>query len=90
MSRASLGVILALSVLTMNPVFGVTWAKEKDSPQPIRVTKHVDPASSPLRGGNGNDRKGGRYLGVTETSMKKLPGKKKPPTLTLKRGTNQD
>ena len=43
-------------------------------------------SASTLRGGNNNDQKGGRYLA---RSLKKLPGKKKPPTLTLKRGKNQ-
>ena len=36
-----------------------------------------------LGGNNGNDKKGGRYLA---SPAKKLPGKRKPPTLTLKRG----
>ena len=36
-----------------------------------------------LRGNSGNDSKGGRYLA---SPAKKLPGKRKPPTLTLKRG----
>jgi hypothetical protein len=44
-------------------------------------------SASTLRGNNGNDRKGGRYL--APAAKKKLPGKKKPPTLTLKRGKNQ-
>jgi len=39
-----------------------------------------------LRGTSGGDGKGGRYL----ASAKKLPGKRKPPTLTLKRGKNSD
>ncbi|MGN6572739.1 MAG: hypothetical protein ACTHLO_15125 [Pseudolabrys sp.] len=44
-------------------------------------------SSSLLRGGNHNDGKGGRYL----AAAKKLPGKRKPPTLTLKRGkTNSE
>ena len=42
-------------------------------------------SSSLLRGNNGGDRKGGRYLA---SSAKKLPGKRKPPTLTLKHGTS--
>ena len=42
-------------------------------------------SSSLLRGNNSGDRKGGRYL-ASATTKKKLPGKHKPPTLTLKRG----
>jgi hypothetical protein len=44
-------------------------------------------AATLLRGSNGSDRKGGRYLAAP--AAKKLPGKKKPPTLTLKRGKNE-
>jgi hypothetical protein len=43
-------------------------------------------SSSLLRGNNTNGQKGGRYL----ASAKKLPGKRKPPTLTLKRGKNSE
>ena len=43
-------------------------------------------SSSLLRGTSGGDGKGGRYL----ASAKKLPGKRKPPTLTLKRGKNSE
>lgn len=41
-------------------------------------------SASLLRGSNSGEGKGGRYL-----AARKLPGKKKPPTLTLKRGKNQ-
>lgn len=44
--------------------------------------------SATLRGSSGNNQKGGRYL--APATAKKLPGKRKPPTLTLKRGKNQE
>jgi hypothetical protein len=63
-------------------------AKERHGSGPAHVSK---PAGSTglLRGGGG-DRKGGRYLAAPSSSQKKLPGKKKPPTLTLKRGKNAE
>lgn len=90
MSRVILPGVLALSVLAMIASSGAATAKGKSSPRPINITKHVDTASPSLRGSAGNDRKGGRYLGAASTSAKKLPGKKKPPTLTLKRGKNSE
>ena len=44
-------------------------------------------SSSLLRGNNQNNQKGGRYLA---SATKKLPGKRKPPTLTLKRGKSSE
>lgn len=48
-----------------------------------RMYKPTTATKSLLRGNNKNNQKGGRYLAST---AKKLPGKRKPPTLTLKRG----
>jgi hypothetical protein len=50
--------------------------------KPVKAT-----STSLLRGNNQNNQKGGRYLA---SATKKLPGKRKPPTLTLKRGQNND
>ena len=44
-------------------------------------------SSSLLRGNNQNNQKGGRYLA---SATKMLPGKRKPPTLTLKRGKSSE
>jgi hypothetical protein len=43
-------------------------------------------SASALRGSNSNNQKGGRYAA---SAAKKLSGKKKPPTLTLKRGKHE-
>ena len=51
-----------------------------------RMHKPYTATTSTLRGSNGSDRKGGRYL----AAAKKLPGKRKPPTLTLKRGKTSE
>ena len=55
--------------------FDVAQAKSGHAAQQSAST-----SSSTLRG-NSNDRKGGRYLA---RAIKKLPGKKKPPTVMLK------
>jgi hypothetical protein len=52
-----------------------------------RTHKSVTATTSGLRGNSGNNRKGGRYLA---SASKKLPGKRKPPTLTLKRGKSSE
>jgi hypothetical protein len=43
----------------------------------------VNSSASLLRGSNGNNQKGGRYL---SSSVKRIPGTKKSTTVTLKRG----
>lgn len=70
---AGLFVAMALAIATA----GVAEAKGASH------GSHQSANASTLRGGNGNDRKGGRYLAP---AMRKLPGKRKPPTLTLKSG----
>jgi hypothetical protein len=50
--------------------------------KPFTVTTQSGRASL-LRGNNGGDRKGGRYLA---SSARKLPGTRKSSTVTLKRG----
>ena len=50
-----------------------------------RMYKPYTATTSALRGNNTNNQKSGRYLA---SSAKKPPGKRKPPTLTLKHGTH--
>ena len=69
---------------------GLAEAKEKNGSRPTHDTKQVDTSSSLVRGSTSGDRKGGRYLAAPASAKKKLPGKKKPPTLTLKRGHTAD
>lgn len=84
--------IMTLSALLLFGLMAVAGsplqAREKNGSGPAHVSKSSDTAGL-LRGGT-SDRKGGRYLAAPSSSLKKLPGKKKPPTLTLKRGKNAE
>ena len=90
MSKAFLAGMLVASFGVLAVVSDSVKAKAKSGSEPIHTTKQADTSSSLLRGGTSNDRKGGRYLATPSPSLKKLPGKKKPPTLTLIRGKSAD
>ena len=76
---------LASIVFAMMLAPGPVEAKERNDARATHDIKQVDTSPSLVRGGPNGDRKDGRYL-AAPASAKKLPGKKKPPTLTLKRG----
>ena len=79
-----LGTLVSVA-LTMMVAPGPVEAKERNDARATHDIKQVDTSPSLVRGGPNGDRKDGRYL-AAPASAKKLPGKKKPPTLTLKRG----
>ena len=81
--RLALALTVAFGLMLTSPVA----ARDKSGPQAAKAAKPADTASA-LRGTGNNNRKGGRYL--AGAGLRKLPGTKKPPTLTLKRGRNAE
>lgn len=82
--------MLVVSVL-VSSMLGVALsvpAEARANVQSVQVTKPVDKSSPMLR--SGNDSKGGRYVGTTSGPLKKLPGKRTPPTVMLKRGMTKN
>jgi hypothetical protein len=69
-------IVLIPVVMLLLGQFDVAQAKSSGH----AAQQSASSSSSTLRG-NSNDRKGGRYLA---RAIKKLPGKKKPPTVMLK------